>query len=310
MSNKNASKDALTEDLRVSFKFAFKNVLSFLLGMIGVILVSVLVMGIGFGLFMIPLYFALGGWVGITTYFDALGVFLNALFNTGALFSPFGILLILSTVTIILSPFFIAMGALFGMGREVVESSGTSAEGVFTWYRKKFFSLAGGGILLFFITVTPLILVWGVVSFGFTVNITGLPAAALSALSATWILLSLGLMSMLFPAIIDNLSVIEAAKTSIRLSTKHFDRVFALWLSLVGILTLVIIPLFVFIPFDAPESVLALLAVYAIPAVFFLLLIWIPALVIALSRLYMILSGIEISVAEKTEPDVSLVGGM
>ena len=52
-----------------------------------------------------------------------------------------------------LAPFMVAIGAMFGLGREIVESEGTSAEGVFTWYKKKFFSLAGGGLVLFIVVV-------------------------------------------------------------------------------------------------------------------------------------------------------------
>jgi hypothetical protein len=42
---------------------------------------------------------------------------------------------------------------------------------------------------------------------------------------------------------------------------------------------------------------------------FILLLIAIPAFVIALSRMYMILSGVEIPAPEDQEPAISMVGG-
>ncbi|MHA2210374.1 MAG: hypothetical protein ACXABV_14525, partial [Candidatus Thorarchaeota archaeon] len=224
--------------------------------------------------------------------------------------NPAAILFLILGITIIASPLFTAVGALFGMGREIVESAGTTAEGVFTWYRRKFFSLAGGGIVLFLFVLARILLVWWAFTIAFGFTITGLPAMALTAITALWIVFSLGLMSLLFPAIIDNLSVVEATKTSIRLSLRYFDRVFALWLALVGILFLIFVPMVAVIPFGLSGPGIMVMTIYAIPAVFFLVLIWLPALVIGLSRAYMILSGIELSVIEKTEPDVSFVGGL
>lgn len=294
----------------MSFRFAFKNVISFLLGMIGVLIVTGIVMAILFGIIAIPLFISLGGFEGFVTFFETLGVALSAPFTTGDFYNPAGILFMILGITLIASPVFTAVGALFGMGREIVESAGTSAEGVFTWYRKKFFSLAGGGIVLFLFVMAPVFLVWWAFTLVFGITISGLPAAALSTISALWIVFSIGLLSLLFPAIIDNLSVVEATKTSIRMSLRYFDRVFALLLTMAGILGLTLVPLVAAIPLGMSGPGLMVMAGYAIPAAIFLALIWIPALAIALSRIYMILSGIELSVIEKTEPDVGLVGGL
>ncbi|MHA2208553.1 MAG: hypothetical protein ACXABV_05235 [Candidatus Thorarchaeota archaeon] len=310
MSNKNASSGALVEDLKVSFKFAFKNIISFLLGMIGVLIVTGIVMGVVFGIIAIPLLIYYGGFAGFVALFENLGIALSSAFTAGGLPNPAGILFLILGITIIASPMFTAVGALFGMGREIVESAGTSAEGVFTWYRKKFFSLAGGGIVLFLFVLAPIFLVWWAFSSVFGLTITGIPAAVLTTISGFWIVFSLGLLSMLFPAIIDNLSVVQATKTSIRMSLKYFDRVFSLWLALLGILGALLVPLVTAIPLGMSDVGLMVMAVYAIPAGIFLVLIWLPALAIALSRVYMILSGIEPSVEEKTEPDVSFVGGL
>lgn len=298
------------EDLKVSFKFAVRNILSFLLGMIGVIIVTLVVMLIGFAVVSIPLLFAMGGPQGFVAFFESLGVLMEAIFvaQPDPAAATLGILAIMLLVT----PFFVAIGVVFGMGREIVESAGTSAEGVFVWYRKKFFSLAGGGIVMFVIIGLPLFLVYGGLFLAGYV-LTGLPSAVLASLSAFWIMLSSGMMTMVFPAIIDNYSVLDATRQSIRLTMKYFDRVFSTWFTFILIIIVMFAPLGLGIAAFAMPSLGAdfiFFAIYAVIAGFILVLIVLPALVIALSRLYMILSGIEISAVGENEPDVSLVGGI
>ncbi|MFX1260861.1 MAG: hypothetical protein ACFFAZ_02110 [Promethearchaeota archaeon] len=310
MSNKNASIGVLVEDLKVSFKFAVKNILSFLLGMIGVIIVTLVVMLIGFAIVSIPLLFALGGPEGFVAFFESLGVVMEAVFVAQP--DPAAALLGIFAIVLLVTPFFVAIGVVFGMGREIVESAGTSAEGVFVWYRKKFFSLAGGGIVIFAIIGLPLFLVYGGLFLAGYV-VTGLPGAILAGFSALWIMLSSGMMTMVFPAIIDNYSVIDATRQSIRLSLKYFDRVFSTWFTFILIIALMFAPVAMGIAaFTVPSLGFDFIgaAVYAVIAAFVLVLVVLPALVIALSRLYMILSGIEVSAVRDVEPDVSLVGGM
>jgi hypothetical protein len=310
MSNKNASVGVLVEDLKVSFKFAVKNILSFLLGMIGVIIVTLVVMLIGFAIVSIPLLFALGGPEGFVAFFESLGVVMEAIFVAQP--DPAAALLGIFAIVLLVTPFFVAIGVVFGMGREIVESAGTSAEGVFVWYRKKFFSLAGGGIVIFAIIGLPLFLVYGSLFLAGYV-VTGLPASVLAALSAFWIMFSSGMMTMVFPAIIDNYSVLDATRQSIRLSLKYFDRVFSTWFAFILIIALMFAPVGIGIAaFTVPSLGFDFIgaAAYAAIAAFVLVLIVLPALVIALSRLYMILSGIEVSAVHDVEPDVSLVGGM
>ncbi|MFW9911887.1 MAG: hypothetical protein ACFFEU_05430 [Candidatus Thorarchaeota archaeon] len=294
----------------MSFKFAVKNILSFLLGMIGVIIVTLVVMLIGFAIVSIPLLFALGGPEGFVAFFESLGVVMEAIFVAQP--DPAAALLGIFAIVLLVTPFFVAIGVVFGMGREIVESAGTSAEGVFVWYRKKFFSLAGGGIVIFAIIGLPLFLVYGSLFLAGYV-VTGLPASVLAALSAFWILFSSGMMTMVFPAIIDNYSVLDATRQSIRLSLKYFDRVFSTWFAFILIIALMFAPVGIGIAvFTAPSLGFDFIgaAVYAAIAAFVLVLIVLPALVIALSRLYMILSGIEVSAVSDGQPDVSLVGGM
>ncbi len=294
----------------MSFKFAAKNILSFLLGMIGVLIVTVIVMGVAMAIVSVPLLFALGGPAGFVAFFESLGVIMESVFvaQPDPAVASLGIIAIMLLVT----PFFVAIGVVFGMGREIVESAGTSAEGVFVWYRKKFFSLAGGGIVMFAVIGLPLILVYGGL-FLAGYGLTGVPAAVLASLSAIWIILSSGMLTMVFPAIIDNYSVFNATRQSIRLSLRYFDRVFSTWIGFILIIILMFVPLGLgatsFVTGEMGFDAIPIM-IYAVPAVIILVLIVLPALVIALSRLYMILSGIEVTSSGQVEPDVSLVGGM
>jgi hypothetical protein len=292
---KNASVRTILDDLKISFKFALKNVISYILALFGVLIISGILLVFVAILIFVPLVFSPFGIEALTTYFESFSTDISAGF---ANLVVGGLLIALPLV----APFFVAIGALFGMGREIVESEGTSAEGVFTWYKKKFFSLAGGGLMLFLVALGPLILLilGGIAIFGidfFNVAIiTGGAASSMNpifgALLMIWFAVSLGLLSMLFPAIIDGYSVIEATKKSIRMSITYFDRVFGVWMAYLLIVGALILPLMV-TPFviGISDSAAIMLGVVAVPAMLFLVFVFLPALTIGLTRVYMILTA-------------------
>jgi hypothetical protein len=305
MNSKETDFKVLMEDLKVSFKFAAKNIISFILGMIGVIIVTVLLLALAAAVIFIPLFFLVGGIDGMFQLFSVLAQYFapsQSIFFIGA-----GVLILLPLA----APLFVAVGALFGMGREIVESAGTSAEGVFTWYRTKFFALAGGGILLFIVALLPIAVLY-MAAYAFVAPvISGLPLGIVTALAFTWLVVSIGMMSMLFPGIIDGLSVIDAARQSFRMSIDHFERVFSVWISFLLIFAGVLLPLLAFPLIGGFTGIdVFLLAGYAIPASIFLVFIAFPALAIALSRVYLVLSGVEVLDEADESLDVSLVGGV
>ncbi len=314
---KNASFQTLLEDLKISFKFAIKNIISYVLAIIGVFIVAGLLLIVVAAIVFVPLFFTMG-FENMFVWFEsfnllgpsegatlALGIFLVAL--------PF------------ITPFFVAAGALFGMSREIVESEGTTAEGVFQWFKRKFFPLAGGGLVMFMIIAGPIFLVsFGAVAlFGDQVlNIAFISSGTattlspiLSGLGVIWFVLSTGFLTMLFPAIIDGYSVIEATKKSFRMSIDYFDRVIGFWISFVLILVALIAPLIVTI-FAFPLSFgpgIAAVAIYAVPMVIFFAFVALPALSIGLTRVYMILTADDedlIPQTEESESGPSFVGGL
>jgi hypothetical protein len=305
---KKASFEVLAEDLMVSFRFAAKNIITFILGLIGVLIVTGFTFFIGAMIVFIPLFVFSGGIGPLSQFF----VTLTPLFD---LASPAFMGIVFVLIIPILLPLFVAVGALFGMGREIVESSGASAEGVITWYRRKFFPLAAGGIILFSITLLPvgfMYLIVVTVTGGFP---TGLYNGVLSAISLIWIVVSLGFLSMTFPAIIDGVPVIDAVRQSIRMSWDYFDRIFSVWISFILIFVGPFIPV-VSIPLVMSTTAIGfspfLIGAMSIIALLFfiILLLGVPAFVIALSRMYMILSGIDLPAPEDQEPAISLVGGI
>ena len=317
MSIKNASSKTLIEDLKVSFKFATKNIINFLLAMVGVALVSALLLA-AIAAVVIPLIFVMGGFdfflqniiVWITTYETLPFVTI--------------ILTLLIVLSPLLGPFLVAFGALYGMGREIVESEGTTAEGVFSWYSKKFLSLGGGGLIQFFIIIIPIVTIAAILTpFGLTTGFgpeqLGLASAVLGILLVYLGFMS-GLLSMVFPAIIDGHSVIDSLRISLRLSTKYFDRVFANWFAYLGIMGLVLLPLVLppLLFFPAGTFLLTWLAPYGAFASLFTILILLPAMVIGMSRIYMILIAENVTeqkelhdeeFSDSTSDDVSIFGG-
>ena len=313
---KNASFHTLVEDVKISIRFAYKNAISYILAILGVLIISVILLVFVAILIFVPLFFALNGMEAFVAFFesfDPTSGFEIANLAVGALL----------VVTPLVAPLFVAIGALFGMGREIVESEGTSAEGVFTWYKKKFFSLAGGGILLFAVVLGPLIAalligtaIYGASFFNFALissDPTNGLGPILSSLLMVWIAISMGFLSMMFPAIIDGYSVIAAAKKSVRMSLTYFDRVFGIWMSYLVLFAILIIPMVV-APFSASlsEPLMIALGIYAVPAILFLLIIFVPAITIGLTRVYMILTADDDyeETLEDDESGPSFIGGL
>ena len=132
-----------------------------------------------------------------------------------------------------------------------------------------------------------------------------------------WFAVSTGLLSMLFPSLIDGYSVFESVKRSVKMSIKYFDRVFGIWMAFLLILAALIVPL-ILIPFVMALPGPALLAasgvllIYVIPALVVLIFLYIPAITIGLTRTYMILTADDDhdEILEDEETGPSFIGGV
>ena len=314
---KNASFQTILEDLKISYKFAVKNVISYILAIIGVFIAAGILLVVVAAIVFVPFLFAIVGIENFTIWAESFG----AWSTTEGVTIVAGIFLFALPF---IAPIFVAIGALFGVSREIVESEGTTAEGVFVWFKRKFFSLAGGGIMLFLFIMGPIILVsfGAVLLFGdqvLNIAFIGIGSAntlnpLLSALLLVWITISSGLMTMLFPAIIDGHPVFEATKRSIRMGIDYFDRVFGVWLANLGVILLLLVPVMV-VPFTMGFGGPAMIgmAIYAVPMALISVFVALPAVSICLTRVYMILSADNDDLSPRESDDESspsFIGGV
>jgi len=300
---KGSSFSILMDDLKASFKLAVKNILSFLLGMIGVIIVTVLLIA-AMAIAVIPVVILFLGIEGMVNAIAQLAPLMETESGAAAIIFGIGMLVILP----LLIPFFVSVGALFGMGREIAESEGTNAEGVFSWYSRKFFSFVGGGLIIFLVSMLPLALLMLALIPVHGGSPGGPFAWVLPVGAFIWLTVSLGMLSMTYPAIVDGYSPIEATRISLKMGWTYFDRVFSTILTFIGIIAFLFAPFFVGTLLNIP---LALFGGYAILASFFSGLIVLPAFIISLNRVYIILSGEDITTPPEDEhPDVNFVGGI
>jgi hypothetical protein len=276
---------ALPTDLEVGFKFTIKNLLSYILAMLGVVVVTGVLLIIILLFIIIPLIFIVG-----------LPFFINWVVTFAVQISALSGILLISMLFIILSPilglFFIAFGAAFGMAREIVESDGTTAEGVFTWYRKKALSFIGGGMIHFMISIAPFLI--AIISI--LTPPLNLPnesdLAIILPLGIFWIILTNGMLSLTFPGIIDGLSAQKAARRSVRLCCKSPGRVLGAWTFFIGLIG---IPLLLAIDYPSFQWINVILSGYLgafMPVLSLLIVFFIfPMMSIVFTRIYMILSA-------------------
>jgi membrane-anchored glycerophosphoryl diester phosphodiesterase (GDPDase) len=292
----------LTENLKVSFKLTFKNMISFILAILGILIVTLVLLVILIGIAAVLLIVLFNDYRGIEGIFILIEETSSDI--VGLEVFPF----ILFVVMPVLAPFLMAFGALFGMGRELIESGGTSSEGVLIWYKAKFLSLAIGGLFYFSIIFLPLMSVYtvGYVYYngadpgGFVIGI-------FVASAFVWIVLSGGVFIQIFPAIIDGHSVSNAIQLAWKITKKNFDRVFSVWISFVLILFALLYPLIL-----APQLgyLINYMTTYTVFTILLILFVVIPALVLAISRVYLLLIDVEFPEQEEELSGVRMVGGV
>ncbi|UCE11437.1 MAG: hypothetical protein JSW61_05770 [Candidatus Thorarchaeota archaeon] len=275
----------LARDLTVAFRLVSRNVTSFAWAMFGILIVTAIMVGLLIFFVTIPI---------ILTYGIQFLVWLITLVETSWTATSGTVLLgILFIIFLpLLLPVFVALGALYGMAREIVESEGTSASGVFTWYRAKFLSLAGAGVLQFVLIVGPLMPLSYFVPDIIMGNITTEMMALIVMVIIVWVVFSSGFLSLTFPGVIDNLSVVKAARRSISLSRKHVDRVFGIWLTFILVFAFAALPTILGVVFQWFSSIdNEIIIAYSILMLILLLLVVLPAMSIAQTRAYLILSA-------------------
>ena len=276
---------ALAKDVYLGFKFAIENFLSYFLAMLGIVLLTIIMLLVVLLFIVVPLII----FVGIPTILHWAATFSV---EVGTLEGTMFIGIILLFVLPILGPFFIALGSLYGMSREIVEGEETTAESAFSWYKKRALSLAGGGIIHFLVSILPFLLAIFMLFTTQAAPPTNEELGVILPLGFIWILLSNGILCLTFPGIIDGLSAASAAKRSVLLCCRSPGRVLGSWVvyaSLIGvpIITLIDDPLFNWIQI-IPDSYME---PYTIVIILLLLFVILPAMSITFTRIYLILTA-------------------
>jgi len=275
----------IIKDFIVGFTLAVKNILSFGLAMLGILLVTIVLLVVILLVVIIPVLIFLGLPFLIWLVESVVAGFTE----TSGLYL---VMLVLFLLIPLLSPFFIALGALFGMSREIVESDGTQAESAFSWYGKRGLSLLGGGLTHALITLAPIIIAFLSISYPVWNPPTHAELEIIIPLIIIWIILINGMLSLTFPGIIDGLPAIRAAGRSIRLTCQFPGRVLGAWFIIVLIVGVPLLPIFNELAFLwRPLMPALLLEPYRPLAIVALVFIVIPAVSIILTRIYMILTA-------------------
>ena len=273
------------ETIRLSVQFTRAYYLSIFLAILGVFVITFVLFLLIVLIGSIPISILYGPFDEVWDVFDFIGDALDSVNNIEAV----GIVLFASSA--LLAPFLIAIGALFGIGQEVNEGGTATAEEALLWYRQKFSRLASGGIVQFLFIIVPIGIEYIFATWYFrnqmpdTTNLT-----FLIFIAALWFLFSSGLLSMVFPSIVDGMSVFSSIKHSIKLTWKNSGAVFSIWSTFSSLGLLLLGPIIIQEFTDVillPEQVYDL---YVLAAALVIILLLLPVYVLSVSRTYLIIS--------------------
>ncbi len=211
--------NTILDDLKSSLKLAWGNMLSYFLANLGMLIL----IGLLFAIVAIPV---------VVFVFIAAGSNWTAFANMMPVYAEANPWVLGGIALMILVPiialFLVVVGSIYGMSKELVATGETKAELAFSYFKNKFFSFAGAGVLLTVIIILPMIALWGSVSILNGYVITNELSTLLSVITFVWAFFTVGFCANVFPAITYGSGVIDAFKESFDLAIQRFDRVFGL----------------------------------------------------------------------------------
>ncbi|KXH74029.1 MAG: hypothetical protein AM326_10190 [Candidatus Thorarchaeota archaeon SMTZ-45] len=282
------------ETIKLSVRFTKTYYLSIFLAILGVFVITIslflLIVFIG----TIPISIVYGPFDEIFDAFDYIGVALSGANSVEAV----GIVLFVGSA--LFAPFLIALGALFGIGQEIFESGSTTAEDALLWYRQKFTRLAAGGIVQFLYIIGPIgieyiLTVW---YFGNQV-VDSTSLMLLIIIAIVWFLISSGMLSMVFPLIVDGMSISASIKHSIRLTWNNLSAVFSIWITFSSLGLLILGPIIAQELADFPIIAEQWYDLYVLTSAVLIFLLLLPVYVLSTSRTYLIISDPNIKEAQE-----------
>ncbi|MGY5852920.1 MAG: hypothetical protein RTU92_05075 [Candidatus Thorarchaeota archaeon] len=302
---------SLIEEFKFTFDYWKSNKMAYISEMIRVILVFFLSYAlITFTLVSIitlarsNLYPAYDFWVRIfPNFFGAFGTVFT-LFGGTPLVSM-GITDV--TVSFVLFPaytvilfflFYLMLGGLYGMGKEIIETAGTFAQGATSWIRQKFGQFTFGSLFHIILGILPAMGMGLAFSTTFEYQIPSPLNIVALLLMIVVIFFAWGLLSLYMPALTDGQGLIGGLKKSIGLNLDNFVSVFKVWAIYFFLIIIWFIPMSLFanIEFTMQQRPEVLpFYTFAIGWNFiygiFVLLILVPMMTIHLTRIYSKLTG-------------------
>jgi len=285
--------NTILDDMKTSLRQAYGSTLSYFLANLGMIIV----VGILAALIAIPVL---------------IGVFFAlAPFNPAALAAMSGWAtanplaiggLALLVLIPLVSMFLVVSGSIYGMSHELVTTGETKAETAFSYLKRKFLTFFGTGVILTIFVILPPTIAWSLTSYAMGYAVTTTASTLLTIFTFVWVFITGGLTSMVWPAVVSGKGVQEAFKESYSLSIRYFDRVFGLLTGIVLLLAAtfgpVIIAAFAMAAFLPPITVFSPIipamigvALWTVVSVFLWLLLFLPMVRIAWTRVYQELTG-------------------
>ena len=288
-------------DLKSSFGLAKHNILSYFLANLGMVLVLIVLLVA----IMIPVSIIAMAAYGI------MGPGFGPMMVTWAVQNPLvvGGTAILVVIPII-SIFLVVVGSIYGMTNDLVTTGETKAENAFSHFRAKFISFISAGAMLTIVIFVPQLVVWGLASNMFAYTVVGLPAQILAAFSFVWTFITLGLTSMVLPAVVSGKGVQEAFHESFRLAAQRFDRVFGLLTSIVVLAAATLAPMMIWglasgwamNPFSPVQiAAVAIVGVWTLFALVMWVFILYPMVIIAFVRVYHEITDGQVASARQAE---------
>ncbi|MHA2027031.1 MAG: hypothetical protein ACW98U_14115 [Candidatus Thorarchaeota archaeon] len=279
------------DDMKTSFRLAWKSMLSYFLANLGMLIVVAIL----FGIIAIPVLAV--AWFALAPLSEAT---MTALFSW-AVGNPLlaGGLAILVLIPVI-SLFMVVSGSIYGMSHDLVTKGETKAELAFSYFRHKFLSFASTGAVLTIIVLLPPVVAWGLTSYALGYTITALASNLLTVFTFVWVYLTAGLTSLVWPGVASGKGVQDAFKESFSLSRQYFDRVFGVLTAIVLLLAATIGPIIItalaMVPVLPPLTIVftpvfAGVLIYTVIMVFLWLIVFLPMVRIAWVKVYQELTG-------------------
>ncbi|PNX50228.1 MAG: hypothetical protein BV458_13615 [Thermoplasmata archaeon M9B2D] len=288
------------ETIKLSVHFTRTYYLSIFLAILGVFVITTVLFLLIVLIGSIPLSIFYGPFDEIFDVFDFIGNALSGANDVEAV----GIILFAGSA--LLAPFLVAIGALFGVGQEVFEGGTATAEEALLWYRQKFSRLASGGIAQFIIIIMPIGIEYIIATWYYRNQMPdNATLTFLVFIAALWFLFSSGILSMVFPSIVDGMSVFSSIKHSIKLAWKHSGAVFSIWSTFSSLGLLLLGPIII------QEATAVILLpdpvydLYILAVALLIILLLLPVYVLSVSRTYLIISDPNIKEEQELQTEGS-----